>query len=41
MIGVGVRYASGQDYYNLQFVRDIALVQFMVVVDTHSPWVRM
>jgi hypothetical protein len=38
MIGIGVRYARGQDYYNLQFVRDIDLFQFVVVVDPWSPW---
>lgn len=38
MIAIGVRYVRGQDYYNTQFVRDIANIQFVFAVDPWTPW---
>ena len=40
LIGLGVRYVRGQDYYNTQFVRDIEAIQFMLNVDPWSPFLR-
>ena len=38
--GVGVRWARGQDYYNLQYIRNIDLFQLVVVIDPWSPFMR-
>jgi hypothetical protein len=36
-VGIGVRYSRGEDYYNTQFVRDIAFWQLAVIIDPWSP----
>lgn len=40
VLGLGIRYSRGMDYYNTQFVRDISFFQIMVVVDPWSPRFR-
>jgi hypothetical protein len=39
IVGLGVRYVRGQDFYNTQFVRDIENVQLVLVMDPWSPWI--
>ena len=34
----GLRYIRGQDSYNTQFVRDIERLQFVVIIDSWTPW---
>ena len=36
-VRLGIRYSRGMDYYNTQFVRDISLVQFVVLIDPWTP----
>lgn len=37
ILGLGVRYSRGQDYYNTQYVRDISHFQVVLVIDLWSP----
>lgn len=37
LVGLGVRYSRGQDYYNMQFVRNISFWQVILVIDAWSP----
>jgi hypothetical protein len=37
ILGLGVRYARGQDYYNTQYVRDISHFQLALFLDLWSP----
>lgn len=40
ILGVGIRYVRGQDYYNTQFIRDINLFQIALMVDPWSLWLQ-
>jgi hypothetical protein len=37
ILGLGIRYSRGQDYYNTQFVKDISHLQLALFVDLWSP----
>jgi hypothetical protein len=37
ILGLGLRYSRGQDYYNTQYVRDISHLQAVLFIDLWSP----
>ena len=37
---IGLRYVRGMDSYNTQFVRDIERLQFVLIIDSWTPWLR-
>lgn len=37
IMGVGLRFSKGMDYYNTQFVRDISALQIALYIDPWSP----
>ena len=37
ILGLGLRYSRGQDYYNTQYVKDISHLQLVLVIDLWSP----
>lgn len=37
ILGLGLRYSRGQDYYNTQYVRDISHLQLVAIIDLWSP----